>query len=124
MGRMEKLNEAFKREISLIVQDELKDPRLGFITINRVEITKDLSYAKIFFTVLGEDKDANLALHGLESAAGYIRRLLSDRIEIRHTPELIFKLDKSIEYSMHIFEEIERLKNESKKSSKKNKKTK
>jgi len=102
----------------------LKDPRLGFITINRVEITKDLSYAKIFFTVLGEDKDANLALHGLESAAGYIRRLLSDRIEIRHTPELIFKLDKSIEYSMHIFEEIERLKNESKKSSKKNKKTK
>ncbi|MFH1655123.1 MAG: 30S ribosome-binding factor RbfA [Candidatus Omnitrophota bacterium] len=123
MGRMERLNETFKREISLIIQKELKDPRLGFITINRVEITKDLSYAKIFFTVLGSEKDANLALHGLQSAAGYIRRLLSDRIEIRHSPELVFTLDKSIEYSMHIYEEIERLKNESKKSSKRNKKT-
>jgi len=122
MARIERLNETFRREISLIIHEELKDPRLGFITINRVEITKDLCFAKIFFTVLGDEKEANLAQYGLESAAGYIRRLLSDRIEIRHTPELIFKLDKSIEYSMHIFEEIERLKNEPKKSSKRNKK--
>ena len=121
MDRMERLNQTYKREISLIVQEELKDPRLGFITINRVEVTRDLSFAKVYFSVLGNEKQTKHVEEGLKSASGYIRGLLSDRIEIRHTPKLIFKLDKSIEHSMHIFAEIERLKNESKKSTKRNK---
>lgn len=120
--RIDRLNQAYKREISLIIQDELKDPRLGFITVNRVEVTRDLSYAKVYFSVLGDDKEADEVQKGLVSAAGYIRRILSDRIKIRHTPELIFKLDKSVEYSMHILEELERLKDEPKKSSRSNKK--
>ncbi|HOX54511.1 MAG: 30S ribosome-binding factor RbfA [Candidatus Omnitrophica bacterium] len=117
MSRIEKLNQQFKREISSIIQNELNDPRLGFITINRVEITKDLSYAKVYFSVLADAKKTQRAEKGLLSAAGYIRRLLSDRIKTRLTPELIFKLDKSTEYSIHIEEEIERLKNESRKGS-------
>ncbi|MBM3248270.1 MAG: 30S ribosome-binding factor RbfA [Candidatus Omnitrophica bacterium] len=118
MSRIEKLNQQFKREISSIVQNELNDPRLGFITINRVEITRDLSYAKVYFSVLANAKKTQKVEKGLLSAAGYIRKLLSDRIKTRLTPELIFKLDKSTEYSVHIAEEIERLKDESRKYSK------
>lgn len=120
--RIEKLNQAFKREISLIVQEELKDPRLGFITINQVEITRDLSYAKIYFSVLGNEHEIKHAQEGLVSSAGYIRRLLSERIEIRYIPQLIFQLDRSTEYSVRILEEIERLKNEPTKNPKDNKK--
>lgn len=118
MSRIEKLNQQFKREISSIVQNELNDPRLGFITINRVEITRDLSYAKVYFSVLADAKKTQKVEKGLLSAAGYIRKLLSNRIKTRLTPELIFKLDKSTEYSVHIAEEIERLKDESRKNSK------
>lgn len=118
MSRIEKLNQQFRREISSIIQNELNDPRLGFITINRVEITKDLSYAKVYFSVLADAKKTAKVEKGLLSAAGYIRKLLSDRIKIRLSPELIFKLDKSTEYSIHIDEEIERLKNDSRKDSK------
>jgi ribosome-binding factor A len=118
MSRIEKLNQQFKREISSIVQNELNDPRLGFITINRVEITRDLSYAKVYFSVLADAKKTQKVEKGLLSAAGYIRKLLSERIKVRLTPELIFKLDKSTEYSVHIAEELERLKDESRKDSK------
>jgi ribosome-binding factor A len=119
--RIERLNQAFKREISIIIQEDLKDPRLGFITINRVEITRDLSYARVYFSVLGNRKEVRQVQKGILSAAGYIRKLLSGRIKIRHTPELIFKLDESTEHSIHILETIERLKNESKENTKHNK---
>lgn len=121
MSRIEKLNQQFKREISGIIQQELNDPRLGFITINRVEITRDLSYAKVYFSVFADAKKTIQAEKGLFSAAGYIRKILSERIKTRITPELVFKLDKSTEYSIHIAEEIERLKDESRKNSKTNK---
>ncbi len=122
MSRIEKLNQQFKREISSIIQNELNDPRLGFITINRVEITKDLSYAKVYFSVLADAKKTAKVEKGLLSAARYIRKLLSSRIKTRLSPELIFKLDKSTEYSIHIDEEIERLKNEARKDNKDDKK--
>ncbi len=101
MSRIEKLNQQFRREISSIIQNELNDPRLGFITINRVEITRDLSYAKVYFGVLADGKKTEKVEKGLLSAAGYIRKLLSKRIKIRLSPQLVFKLDKSTEYSIH-----------------------
>ena len=113
MARREKIAEALKKEISSIIQKELKDPRLGFVTITSVEITADLRYAKIFFSVLGEDKDYKKTKEALDSALGFIRRLIAQRIKLRFAPELSFREDKSCEYSIKIqklLDEIERMK--------------
>lgn len=122
MSRLEKINEELKREISEIVQYKLKDPRLGLVTITGVEITPDLKYAKVYFSVLGSAQEEAKAEQGLKSSAGYVRRLIGEAIKIRYTPELIFKLDKSAEYSVNIFKKLEEIKNESKKSRRGNKK--
>jgi len=117
MSRIDKINNAIKREVSQIIQEELKDPRLGFITITEVETTKDLSFAKIYFSVLAENQQVKAVEEGLLSSAGFIRKLLGQRLSIRHIPELIFKLDKSAEYSMRILQKIQEIEDESKKNS-------
>ena len=110
--RPERVQEALRQEISKIVLDEIKDPRLGFITITKVELTKDLRYAKIYFSVLGEMKEKNLALKGLNSAKGYIRSLIADRIKLRFVPDIVFKIDESMEHTKEIYELLERIKKE------------
>lgn len=118
MPRYEKVAEAIRKEVSLIVHDELKDPRLGFITITRVELTQDLRYAKIFFSVLGSEEDYKKTKAALDSALGFIRRLVAERIKLRFAPEIIFRQDRSSEYSMRIQEVLEEIKelNEPKKT--------
>lgn len=113
MSRQDKVGEALKREIGSIIHDELKDPRLGFITITRVELTPDLRYAKVFFSVLGKDEEYKKTKEALDSALGFIRRLIAQRISLRFTPEIAFKEDRSVEYSIkiqEILDEIEKLK--------------
>jgi len=114
MSRIEKINNAIRKEISKIIMEDLKDPRVEFITVTRVETTKDLSYAKIYFSILDDTLQIEKVQEGLLSCAGFIRKLLSSRLRLRHTPELIFKRDKSAEYSIKILEKIETIKNESK----------
>jgi len=119
MSRRERVEEALRKEVSIIIHDELKDPRLGFITITRVELTPDLRYAKVFFSVLGKEEDYKRSQEALDSALGFIRRLVSERINLRLAPEIIFKQDRSGEYSIKIqgiLDEIKEL-NEPKKSS-------
>ena len=70
-----RVQEAIRQEVSKIVHVEMKDPRIGFITITKVDLTKDLRYARIYFSILGEDKDKKLALRGLNNAKGYIKGL-------------------------------------------------
>lgn len=118
--RVEKVANAIKKEISGIIHDELSDPRLGFITIMRVELTKDLRLAKVYFSVMGSSTQKENAKEGIESASGFIRRLVGQRIKLRFTPEIIFKLDNSIEYSIDIAEKIEKIKNELKKNNRGN----
>ena len=115
MSRTDKVSEAIRQEVSNIIHDELRDPRLGFITVMRVEVTKDLQIAKVFYSVMGSPEQKFKAGEALESAAGYIRRLIGDRLRLRFTPEVIFKLDKSVDYSIEIAEKIERVKDELKK---------
>lgn len=110
--RPERVQEALRQEISKIVHNELKDPRLGFITITKVELTKDLRYAKVYFSVLGEMKDKGLALKGLNSAKGYIKNLIADRIKLRFVPEVAFKIDDSLEHTKHIYDILDQLKKE------------
>ena len=102
MSRQDKVAEAIKQEVSLIIHDELKDPRLGFITITKVEVTHDLSYAKVFFSVLGTEEECKKTREALDSALGYVRKLVSERINLRFAPEIAFSEDKSTEYSVHI----------------------
>ena len=114
MARKDKVAEAVRQEVSLIVHDVLKDPRLGFVTITRVEMTDDLSYAKIFFSVLGKEEDYKKTKEALDSALGFIRKLVSERINLKFAPEIAFYEDHSSEYSVRIdqvLNEIKELKN-------------
>jgi ribosome-binding factor A len=109
MGRKEKVEHQLRREISLILHDELKDPRLGFITITGVEMAADLRHAKIFYSILGREEDYAKTKIALESAQGYIRHLIATRMMLRFTPELMFREDRSTEYGIHIQKVIDEI---------------
>lgn len=112
MARREKVQEAIQKEVSDILQNELKDPRLGFVTITGVEVTADLRYAKVFYSVLGKEEDAAKTRAALDSALGFIRSLVAERIQLRFAPEISFRQDKSSEYSTRIqqvLDEIQKL---------------
>ena len=119
--RSEKVQVQLKREISRILHEDLKDPRIGFVTLTRIDLTGDLRYAKVYFSVLGDDADRRSSVEGIQSASGYIRRLVGERLKLRFVPELVFKLDKSIEYSIDLEKTFERLRNEQKNSQDSNK---
>jgi ribosome-binding factor A len=110
MSRVERVAEALRKEISNIIHDELKDPRIGFVTVTRIEVTHDLRYAKIFFSVLGTEKEESDTNEALASGVGFIRRLIAQRIKLRLVPEIRFIQDKSSEYSVHIMQELEKIK--------------
>ena len=99
--KIERLNSTFIKEISEILQKEIKDPDIKFVTITGCDITSDLSFAKVYYTVL-DDKKRKEVGEALEGAKGFIRGQLSQRVDIRHTPELKFIFDKSIEYGNKI----------------------
>lgn len=106
--RIKRLNHAFMEEISMILMEEVRDEDLKFVTITGCDITNDLSYAKVYFTVLDKDKKEKV-LEDINNAASFIRGKLSERIEIRHTPELKFIYDDSIEYGEKIEKIINKL---------------
>jgi len=110
--RTDRVQRQLKKEISRIFQEDLKDPRIGFATVTRIDLTGDLRSAKIYFSILGDEATQASSLEGIESAAGYIRKLVGDRLKLKYVPELFFKLDKSLEYSIELEKTFERLKNE------------
>ena len=110
--RPERVQEAIRQEISKIIQSELRDPRIGFLTITKVELTKDLRYARVYFSVLGERKDSELALKGLNSAKGYIKGVLFDNIKLRFTPEIVFKIDDTYDRTKDVFDLMRKIKEE------------
>ena len=100
--RIDRISEEVRREVDAIIRDELHDPRIGgTFSVTRADVTGDLRYAKIYVSVLEDDKRDNL-MAALKNAKGYIRRSLGKRMIIRYTPELIFVSDKNIEYGVHI----------------------
>ena len=102
----ERINSNMQKEISYIIANEVKNPNVKYVTITAVDVTSDLSYARIYFTTL---KDSNETLKGLKSAKGYIRKTLADRIELRHIPQLEFIYDESIDYGKRIEEKIKEI---------------
>lgn len=100
--RTGRVGEQIKKELSLILQSEFKDPRIGFLTITGVEVTNDLFQAKIYLSVLGTDQQKADTLNALDSGTGFIRAELGKRIRLRVVPKLIFIFDSSIAYGSHI----------------------
>ena len=100
--RIEKLQELIKQEMSKMLLTDLKDPRIGFVTVTDVEMTGDLREAKIYVSVMGEQEQIKSSLEGLNSALGFIRREIGQRIRLRFTPEISFALDTSLDYGDHI----------------------
>ncbi len=101
-SRINKINEEVRRELASVIR-ELKDSRIPMLTsVVAVSVTNDLSYAKCYISVMGDQETQKNAIAGLKSAAGFIRREIGRRINIRHTPEFIFELDHSIEHGAHI----------------------
>jgi ribosome-binding factor A len=106
-----RINEEFKREISNLIQNEIKDPRLtAMISVTDVKVTKDLRYAKVYVSIFSKDDDEKKSnLEALKSASGFIRKAVGQKINLRHTPEIIIELDDSINYGMHMDELIQRI---------------
>lgn len=107
-----RINEEVKREISNIIRNEIKDPRLtAMVSVTDVKVTKDLRYAKVFVSIFGkDDEEKNNTFVALKNASGYIRKEIGQRINLRYNPQIIFEFDDSINYGMHIEELIQKVK--------------
>jgi ribosome-binding factor A len=100
--RAARLGDQIREELAAIIRTEMKDPRIGFVSIVKVEVAGDLRHAKVYTSVLGDDKQKKESHKGLISAAGFLRNELGKRLQMRYTPELHFVLDESIEHGTRI----------------------
>jgi len=100
--RATRVGEQMKKELGDILGRKLKDPRIGFLTVTDVEVTGDLQIAKVYISVLGDEKKREETLKGLAKAKGYIRSEIGNRIRLRKTPELHFEFDESVDYGNRI----------------------
>ena len=106
--RKARVVDEIKRELSALLLTEIKDPRIGLITITRVQLTSDLRMARIYFTNFNNAvTDKNAALAGLKRARGYIQKMLGKKLNLRYVPHIDFFYDDSFEYEEHIDELIE-----------------
>jgi ribosome-binding factor A len=100
--RIARVNEQIRRELTSLLQRDVRDPRIGMITITAVETSPDLYHAKVFFSVMGSDEDRDSATEGLRAAAGFLRTEIGRRMHIRRAPELHFTYDDTLQHAMHI----------------------
>ncbi|MFC3147382.1 30S ribosome-binding factor RbfA [Piscinibacterium candidicorallinum] len=106
-GRPLRVGDQIQRDLAELLQFEVKDPRIGLITLTGVEVSPDYSHAKVYFTTLAEDAKIDEVIAGLNAARGYLRRELGRRISIFQTPELHFIHDQSIARGAHLSELID-----------------
>ena len=105
-----RINGEVLRELSSIIRDEVKDPRIDtLLTVTRAEVTPDLQFCKCYVSSLGSDEMLEDSIEGLKSAGGFIRRELAHRVNLRKTPELQFVADRSMEYAIEMSKKIEEL---------------
>lgn len=100
-NRINRINDEISRELSVILRTEVKDPRIGVMTtVVRSQTTSDLKFCKVYVSIMGNDDEKKEVMQGLKNAASFIRHLIAERINLRHTPELTFIIDDSLEYSI------------------------
>jgi len=107
--RIARVEHLIQRELSGIIRDALKDPRIGFVTVTGVKVSADLRHAKAFVSVMGDERTKRETMEGLGSAAGYIQRLLGSRVTLKFTPHLEFIRDDSTDYGFHIMEILKKI---------------
>ena len=95
--RMARLAEAIREQVAELIASKLKDPRIGFVTVTRVELTSDQRLARILFGVLGDEAARKKTLEGLRQAQGFVRRELAQRLRLRFTPEVVFEFDRDLD---------------------------
>jgi ribosome-binding factor A len=110
--RQEKLGELIAAELSELIRTRVKDPRVGFTSITRVEVSGDLRHAKVFVSVMGTSEEQEETIKGLKHAAGFLRHELATRLVLRYMPEVVFKLDSSIEEGARILALIHQVEQE------------
>lgn len=99
--RVQRIREEIKRAAAEIIRN-MKDPRIGFVSVTDVEVSNDLSHVKIFVSVLGDDEAKARTLEGLQAATGFVRTEIGRAVRMRHTPEIVFRLDSSLERGARI----------------------
>jgi ribosome-binding factor A len=107
--RSNRVGGAIKEEISRLLLREIKDPRIGFVTITRVKVSKDLRFVKVYFSVLGDQSVRADSLTGLNSAKGFVRRELGRRLRLRYVPDIVFSFDSSLEHMSRLAELIHQI---------------
>ncbi|MGF7057118.1 30S ribosome-binding factor RbfA [Brassicibacter mesophilus] len=113
LKRIGRISEEIKRIVSGVIMSGLKDPRISPMTsITQVQVTRDLRFAKIYISVLGDEESKENTLKGLQSGSGFIRKEIGKSLDLRYTPEPLFYLDKSIEHGMHISKLLSDMKKE------------
>ena len=100
--RVLKAAEAIREVVSMTILVELRDPRISGVTVTRVELSADMRHAKIYVSVMGAEKKQQLALRGLENAAGFLQQKVAQRIDTRYTPRLSFVLDQGVKHSIAV----------------------
>ena len=111
-SRSTRLAHQLQQEIATIIHRELKDPRLGFVTITRVELSKDLRHAKVLFSCLGDPEARERSQETLNHSTGFVYGLMKKRLRLKVIPELLFRYDESIAHSIALSETFERIKDE------------
>jgi ribosome-binding factor A len=105
--RMRRVNEAMREVLSDAITSEIKDPRVGFVTVTAVETSPDLRHARVFVSVLGDDAVRRRSMDGLESARGFLQRRVASELRVKHTPTLVFVYDDSADRGLRIAEILE-----------------
>ena len=110
--REDQLSGVITRELSDLMRTRMKDPRIGFASITGVELSHDLRYAKVFVSVMGSPEEQRETMRGLDSANGFLRRELAQRLTIRHVPEISFRLDESIARGARVLDLLKQVEKE------------
>ncbi|MBN2027868.1 MAG: 30S ribosome-binding factor RbfA [Actinobacteria bacterium] len=100
--RIKRVNEACREALGEIIQEEMKDPRVGFVTVTNVEVTQDLRHAKVWLSIMGTEEEAETIIEVLDKARGFMRKELGKRVRMRYTPELKIYLDRGPEISERV----------------------
>ena len=114
MGRPDRVSSQIQQAICDVIQKEIKDPHIGFVTIIEVDVTADLQLARVYFSVLGDEKQKKESLDALKRSAGFIRKQLAVKLNMRYTPVLDFRQDRSAEYGNKIDDVFKKIREEKK----------
>ena len=111
--RRERVQSLLRDTVSEVILREVSDPRMGFVTVTRAEVSPDLKTARVYVSIIGDEGEISKTFAGLEHAAGYVRKRLGETMELRYTPKIHFILDDSVKKSVRITELLRRIREES-----------